>query len=281
MPSPTTTALLLTFLVPLAIAAALYLLLTYALIPLYQRHHARYVSYLPLTAISTSTSSFRARVQASIAEYMLPAGWRTDFNAHQFAADSRSGSEAGDDAGEELYGFVAGRRVGVSLDARRGGAGGREEVSRLSRDLEEGFADDSSDDGEGIEREARKVLGDMQAHCLHHDQQFVLGTRYGKNDCQAISVAASLKIPARRYWKERLPSKLCRSFLEFSASYMERTITKQTQSRLPSSFEVIYMEGTITKQGLCRSFRRWSTLQREELYGSIHDAGFLDEPSGR
>ncbi|KFY88114.1 hypothetical protein V500_06551 [Pseudogymnoascus sp. VKM F-4518 (FW-2643)] len=152
MPSPTTTALLLTFLVPLAIAAALYLLLTYALIPLYQRHHARYVSYLPLTALSTSTSSFRARVQASIAEYMLPAGWRTDFNAHQFAADSRSGSEAGDDAGEELYEFVVGRRVGVSLDARRGGAGGREEVSRLSRDLEEGFADDSSDDGEGIER---------------------------------------------------------------------------------------------------------------------------------
>lgn len=80
---------------------------------------------------------------------MLPAGWRTNFNAHQYAADSRSGSEAGDDAGEELYEFVAGRRVGVSLDARRGG---REEVSRLSRDLEEGFADDSSDEGDGIER---------------------------------------------------------------------------------------------------------------------------------
>ncbi|KFY50493.1 hypothetical protein V496_09325, partial [Pseudogymnoascus sp. VKM F-4515 (FW-2607)] len=152
MSSPATTTLLATFLVPLAVAAALYVLLTYALIPLYQRHHARYSSYLPLTALSTSTSTFRARLQANIAEYMLPAGWRTDFNAHQYQADSRSGSEAGDDAGEELYEFVAGRRGGVSLDARRGGRGGGEEVSRLSRDLEEGFADDSSDDGEGIER---------------------------------------------------------------------------------------------------------------------------------
>ncbi|OBT62092.1 hypothetical protein VE03_09017 [Pseudogymnoascus sp. 23342-1-I1] len=150
MTTPSTTTLLATFLIPLFIAGSLYLLLTYALLPLYQRHHARYVSYLPLTAISTSTSTFRARLQASIAQYMLPAGWRTDFNAHQFAADSRSGSEAGEEVGEELYAFAAGRRVGVSLDARRGR--GEEEVSRLSRDLEEGFADDSSDDGEGIER---------------------------------------------------------------------------------------------------------------------------------
>ncbi|ELR03446.1 hypothetical protein VC83_00404 [Pseudogymnoascus destructans] len=122
MPSATTTTLLTTFLVPLAVAAALYLLLAFALIPLYQRHHARYASYLPLTALSTSTSTYRTRIQASIAEYMLPVGWRTGFDSQEYPADSRSGSEAGDEAGEELYEFVAGRRVGVSLDARRGGA---------------------------------------------------------------------------------------------------------------------------------------------------------------
>ncbi|KFZ16761.1 hypothetical protein V501_02075, partial [Pseudogymnoascus sp. VKM F-4519 (FW-2642)] len=112
MPSAATTTLLTTFLVPLAVAGTLYLLLTFVLIPLYQRHHARYASYLPLTAISTSTSSFRARIQASIAQYMLPAGWRTGFDSQQYPADSRSGSEAGDEVGEELYEFVAGRRVG-------------------------------------------------------------------------------------------------------------------------------------------------------------------------
>lgn len=86
---------------------------------------------------------------------MLPAGWRTDPNAHQYVGDSRSGSEAGDEVGEELYEFVAGRRVGVSLDARRGGRGGEEEVSRLSRDLEEGFADDSSEEGDDARARGR------------------------------------------------------------------------------------------------------------------------------
>ncbi|OBT78817.1 hypothetical protein VF21_02622 [Pseudogymnoascus sp. 05NY08] len=147
MPSTTTTTLLTTFLVPLAVAGTLYLLLTFVLLPLYQRHHARYASYLPLTAISSSTSTFRARIQASIAEYMMPAGWRTGFDASRYAGDSRSGSEAGEEVGEELYEFVAGGGGGGSLDARRGGGGGR-----LSRDLEEGFADDSSEEGDGIER---------------------------------------------------------------------------------------------------------------------------------
>lgn len=56
------------------------------------------------------------------------------------------GSDFDEDEGEELYEVDDGRREALSLDARRGrDVDGR----RLSRDLEEGFRDDSDEEGEG------------------------------------------------------------------------------------------------------------------------------------
>ena len=50
-----------------------------------------------------------------------------------------------EDAGEELSDVDDNRREALSLDARRGAVDDR----RLSRDLEEGFKDDSDDEGAG------------------------------------------------------------------------------------------------------------------------------------
>jgi hypothetical protein len=59
------------------------------------------------------------------------------------SAQDGSGSDFDEDEGEELYEVDDHRREAISLDARRGAdVDGR----RLSRDLEEGFKDDSDDD---------------------------------------------------------------------------------------------------------------------------------------
>jgi len=55
-----------------------------------------------------------------------------------------SGSDFDEDEGEELYDVDDNRRQALSLDARRA----RDDIEgrRLSRDLEEGFKDDSDDE---------------------------------------------------------------------------------------------------------------------------------------
>lgn len=52
-------------------------------------------------------------------------------------------SDLDEDEGEELYTIDDRRREALSLDARRGR---NEDGSRLSRDLEEGFRDDSDEE---------------------------------------------------------------------------------------------------------------------------------------
>lgn len=88
---------------------------------------------------------------------MLPRSWRSDFGRSRFAASAQDGSESGfdEDDGEELFGVDDSRREALSLDARRGqDSDGR----RLSRDLEEGFKDDSEEDDEeqhGLQAQSR------------------------------------------------------------------------------------------------------------------------------
>lgn len=59
------------------------------------------------------------------------------------SAQDGSNEEEWDDEGEELFEVDDNRREALSLDARRGRD---EDGRRLSRDLEEGFKDDSDDE---------------------------------------------------------------------------------------------------------------------------------------
>ncbi len=59
------------------------------------------------------------------------------------SAQDGSGSDFDEEEGEELYEVDDNRREALSLDAQRGR---NEDASRLSRDLEEGFKDDSDDE---------------------------------------------------------------------------------------------------------------------------------------
>jgi Mg-chelatase subunit ChlI len=79
--------------------------------------------------------------------WLLPSTWRAEFASSRQAVSAQDGSSDFDeDDGEELYevnDVDRNRREALSLDAQRG----REDSERrLSRDLEEGFKDDSEDE---------------------------------------------------------------------------------------------------------------------------------------
>lgn len=134
---------------PAAIAAALYGLLTYIVLPLYRAHHDRYSQYLPLHTISERTSSFRARIKHAVIRWLLPRHlqYRFDLQSNGYDIYARRGSssesEEGEDfaaeEGERMVGFDVGRaadgrgRAGRAMDSER----------RLSRELERGFRDSS------------------------------------------------------------------------------------------------------------------------------------------
>ena len=160
-----------TILLPMAISAILYLLIFHALLPLYRRHRARYSQYLPLQPGSLSShlpeslqpSSLRDRLSSLFLRLFLPSAWafRDRFHRRDSVA-SADGELFDEESGEAMVGFdvqersrrrdgmerqvsnmdAATRTVSGTLDAR--GDSNR----RLSRELEEGFRDDSSDDEE-------------------------------------------------------------------------------------------------------------------------------------
>jgi len=154
-------------LIPASVALAIYLLLTYALLPLWRRHRARYAQYLPLQTpldISSSTSSLRARVSDALGSFLIPSSLRTRWSQrHARVVDgSGAGYNSGDDDdvldeidGEglvDLPGVEAARRE--ALEARRSELervrrGGEFSDRRLSRDLEEGFMDSSDEEDAG------------------------------------------------------------------------------------------------------------------------------------
>lgn len=147
-------AILQTLILPALISLALYLMLSYLIVPVWKRYRARYSQYVPLDRIATHTSSLRQRLQSGIVRIILPSSpWRLDHNTHRFSATPEEGTPS-DDEGEELYEVDQNRREALSLDARRG-----EDVGpRLSRDLEEGFMDDSDDDNEPTGEQQRSTL---------------------------------------------------------------------------------------------------------------------------
>jgi len=140
--------------IPALIALVLYLLTTYLIVPLWLRHHARYTSYIPLPNISI-TSSFRQRLQSTLTRIILPSTWRAQ-TSHASTYRQEWDSESGEEL-EEVD--EARRREALSLDARRGRTGNGDE--RLSRDLEEGFKDDSEDEEDAHSREVIRNLERM------------------------------------------------------------------------------------------------------------------------
>jgi len=145
-----TFSVLKSLIVPALIALVLYVLTTYLLLPLWRRHHSRYTSYIPvptsLQNIGTNTSSFRQRLQEILTRMILPSTWRAAAELETYRAHNSS-SQFDDESGEELEDVDdARRREALSLDARRGRNTSGSDDRRLSRDLEEGFKDDSDDE---------------------------------------------------------------------------------------------------------------------------------------
>ena len=86
-------------------------------------------------------------MQTALAGVMLPSSWRSDLRRSRYAARAEDGetSEFDEEDGEELFEVDDNRREALSLDARRGRD---DDGRRLSRDLEEGFKDDSEEEDE-------------------------------------------------------------------------------------------------------------------------------------
>ncbi|KAG9244791.1 hypothetical protein BJ878DRAFT_479826 [Calycina marina] len=140
-----TLSVLKTLVVPALISLLLYLLISYLIVPVWKRYRGRYSSYLPLETISTQTTSLRYRIQSALAGLFIPSTWRQEYERSRQTMNARDGmgSDFDEDEGEELFEVDDSRREALSLDARRG----RDDNGRrLSRDLEEGFKDDSDDE---------------------------------------------------------------------------------------------------------------------------------------
>lgn len=128
-----------TILVPASIALTVYLLFSFLIIPFFRRYHQRYSQYLPLHTISTHTLSLRDRMADAVMRFFLPSSWR--LGAHLADHDNISIDE---DEGELMIGMNMDAERREALERRRSTAA--EAESRLSRDLEEGFMDDSDDE---------------------------------------------------------------------------------------------------------------------------------------
>ncbi|KAK2811814.1 hypothetical protein FQN50_001852 [Emmonsiellopsis sp. PD_5] len=147
-----------TLLIPALLSLAIYLLSTLLILPLIRRYRQRYAQYLPLHTISAHTSTLRDRVSDALMHFVLPSSWRArrrrifdgghdDDDDDGDSVGGGGGSVFDDEEGEGMVGFEMdpGRRE--ALERQRGRVG--EEERRLSRELEEGFMDDSDEEGEG------------------------------------------------------------------------------------------------------------------------------------
>ncbi|KAI9709085.1 MAG: hypothetical protein M1820_003531 [Bogoriella megaspora] len=137
-----------TIFIPAIISLVLYLALTFAILPVIRRYRHKYNQYLPLNTISDRTSTLRQRVGAALMSFLLPSSWRR--NQHRTVVDGSTTTDAqedelfSEDEGEGMVGFEIDQRRREALERRRSESG--DEGRRLSRDLEEGFKDDSDEE---------------------------------------------------------------------------------------------------------------------------------------
>lgn len=163
--------------IPALSALAIYLLITFAIVPLWRRHRARYSQYLPLHSaipnldldnFSNSTSSLRHRFKGAIMSFLFP--WTRNFGRVVDGSSSpfdTTDEDLEDELGGEnltaLSQIMAARRE--ASEARRSEAERRQRVNssdrRLSRDLEQGFMDSSDEEDEG-EVEGRGITAGQE-----------------------------------------------------------------------------------------------------------------------
>ncbi|KAH6686201.1 hypothetical protein F5X68DRAFT_14322 [Plectosphaerella plurivora] len=126
--------------IPAVISLLLFLVSTYILIPIWRRARDRYGQYIPVDTITNNTFSASQRISNHISRFMANPPWRRS------EGDMITGGDPMDDGlsddGEELAHVNPSTRRALNNTAP-------EPTSRLSRDLEEGFRDDSDDEDDG------------------------------------------------------------------------------------------------------------------------------------
>jgi len=137
-----------TLLIPALISLATSLFLFFAVIPFIRRYRQKYAQYLPLHTLSVHTSSLRERASDALMHLMLPSSWR-----RRLAERQDDNGSLFDEEGEGMIGFEMDASRREALDRRRSSA--IETEGRLSRELEEGFMDDS--DEEDDNRDGRQM----------------------------------------------------------------------------------------------------------------------------
>ena len=138
-------------LVPLFLALALYLLLALVILPFVRRHRTRYSQYLPMASTMPDfPTSWRTKLSDALYALFMPSTWGRSRPVVDGSGDSADDDLFDDEEGEGMVGFdpIDDRRR-EALDQRRSMA---VEQRRLSRELEQGFKDDSEDDEEDERR---------------------------------------------------------------------------------------------------------------------------------
>ncbi|KAI0903239.1 hypothetical protein F4823DRAFT_307401 [Ustulina deusta] len=150
----TTLSVIKTLLVPALVSLVLFLILSYLIVPLWRYYRNRYSQYLPLDTISTQTTSFRIRMQNAVARWIASSSrWRLRARDRVNVADDESDVGFSSEEGEELNEVDEDGRHALSLDTHHQQP---DSNRRLSRDLEEGFRDDSDDDDDRDSRNRRQ-----------------------------------------------------------------------------------------------------------------------------
>ncbi|KYK61630.1 hypothetical protein DCS_02773 [Drechmeria coniospora] len=148
-----------TLFVPAIISLVVFLALTFVLVPFWRRYRSRYSQYLPLDTISNHTTSLRHRIMGRFTTFTplstflsgrFPAGVVPGSSV--LGSASPTDGETGDEDGEELEDVD--EETWRAIDWRVSSI--RPDLStRLGRELEAGFMDDSDegdDDHDGRRR---------------------------------------------------------------------------------------------------------------------------------
>lgn len=139
-----------TILIPLFLAAILYLLLVFLILPFVRRHRSRYSQYLPMPAgVPEFSASWRTKLSDALYGLFAPSAWRSDRTVMD--GSGHNDDELFDDEeGEGMVGFdPIDERRREALEQRRSIM---EEERRLGRELEQGFKDDSDDEADDERR---------------------------------------------------------------------------------------------------------------------------------
>ena len=143
--------------IPASISLVLYILISFVLVPFLRHHYVqRYAHYLPLDSISAHTSTVRDRIGDAVMRCVVRSSARLRRRGSSVHVDNyeRDGGGGDHDGRDNSIGEEEGEiMVGMQMDHERRAALGRFQRAwgveaqhgerRLSRELEEGFMDDS------------------------------------------------------------------------------------------------------------------------------------------